>query len=162
VDATAAASDPASYYGALKQAAGALTVNQGADTVSNVRLRGLLGAELNNITFPAEAQGAYQTVQAFNTYIQDDGILRADATRGDLATAVKFDVGTGPGDSNTAFYAYDKALLAIIAIKQNAFRAAIADGQTSLGVWNWLPYAGGVAVLVLVGSALYPRLREYR
>jgi hypothetical protein len=61
-----------------------------------------------------------------------------------------------------AFHRYDQALLGIIGINQNAFSAAVADGRSALDVWAWLPYAVGVAVLVLVGVALYPRLREYR
>ncbi len=71
-------------------------------------------------------------------------------------------VGTEANQSNAAFYKYDQALLGIIGINQNAFRAAIDNGQSALGVWTWLPYAAGIAVLVLVGAALYPRLREYR
>jgi hypothetical protein len=162
VDAAAAAADPALYYSALRQAAGALTVDPGRDTVANVRLRGLLGTELNNITFPREAQGAFSTAQNFDTYVQDDAVIRADAARGDLAAAVAFDVGTGPGQSNTAFYRYDQALLGIIAINQGAFHTAIDDGRGALGPWAWLPYANGLLVLVLLAAGLYPRLREYR
>jgi hypothetical protein len=162
VDATAAAADPASYYSALKQTTGALSVDPTANTVSNARLRGLLGTELNNITFPGEAQGAFDTARNFSAYIQGDAIIRADAERGDLAAAVGFDVGTAPGQSNYAFYQYDKALQGIIAINQSAFHTAITDGQARLGMWTWLPYAAGVALVALVGVALYPRLREYR
>jgi uncharacterized iron-regulated membrane protein len=151
----AAASDPASYYAAL-------TIDQSADTVGNVQLRGLLGAELNNITFPGEAQGAYTATKASSAYVQDDATICADANRGDLADTVRFDAGTGAGQSNTAFYTYHKALLGVIGINQNAFSAAVGDGWSALGVWTWLPYASGVVVLVLVGVALYPRLREYR
>ena len=126
------------------------------------QVHGLLGTELNNITFPGEAHGAYATTTAFNAYVQDDATIRGDAERNDLADAVRVDVGTGAGQSNAAFYKYDQALLGIIEINENAFTTAIDDGRSALGVWTWLPYATGIAVLVLVGAALYPRLREYR
>jgi hypothetical protein len=140
----------------------ALKLDQGANSVADVQLSGLLGTELNNITFPGEAQGAYATTTAFSAYVQDDATIRGDAEHSDLADAVRFDVGTGAGQSNAAFYKYDQALLGIIGINQNAFHAAIDDGRSALSVWTWLPYAAGVAVLALVGAALYPRLREYR
>ena len=162
VNATDAANDPTQYYTALQQSVGALKLNQGANSVTNVQLRGLLGTELNNITFPGEAQGAYTTTKAFSAYVQDDATIRADAERSDLADAVRFDVGTTAGESNATFYQYDQALLGIIGINQNAFHGAIGDGRSALGVWTWLPYATGIAVLALVGAALYPRLREYR
>ena len=131
-------------------------------SVSHVTLGGFLSTELNNITFPTEAQGAAATVRALQVYVQDDAVIRGDANRGDLAGAVAFDVGTQPGQSNYAYYQYDQALTHIIAINQSAFAAAIIDGQSGLGVWVWLAYAAGLAVLALIGAALYPRLREYR
>ncbi len=126
------------------------------------QVRGLLNTEMNNITFPGEGQAAQATTTAFNAYVQDDAAIRDDAGRSDLADAVRVDVGTGAGESNAAFYKYDQALLGVIGINQNAFHTAIDDGRSALGVWTWLPYATGVTVLVLVGAALYPRLREYR
>jgi hypothetical protein len=162
VNAADAANDPHLYFDALQQDIAELKLDQSANSVSNVQLRGLLGTELNNITFPGEAQGAYATTKAFSAYVQDDATLRADAERSDLADAVRFDVGTAAGESNAAFYQYDQALLGIIGINQNAFHAAIDDGRSALGLWTWLPYATGIAVLALVGVALYPRLREYR
>lgn len=162
VDATNAAADPGAYYDGLKSDVAQLQVNPGANRVTQVKIGGFLGTELNNITFPAEAQGAATTVRDFDAYLQDDAVIRADANRGDLAGAVAFDVGTQPGQSNYAYYRYDQALTHIIAINRSAFQVAIADGQAGLAAWTWLPYAAGVALLALVGAALYPRLREYR
>jgi hypothetical protein len=101
-------------------------------------------------------------VRDFEAYVQDDAVIRADANRGDLSGAVAADIGTQPGESNYAYYQYDQALTHIIAINEDAFQAAIADGQGVLEVWAWLPYVTGAAVLLLVGAGLYPRLREYR
>ena len=126
------------------------------------QIRGLLGDELRNVTFPGEGQAANTTAQNFNTYDQTDTTLRADANRGDYAAAVTLDVGTGQGQSNYEFYQYDTALQSVITINQNAFHAAIDDGVSSLSPWTWLPYAAAIAVLALTGAALYPRLREYR
>ena len=125
-------------------------------------MSGLLGVELDNITFPGEAQAAYRTIGAFNAYVQDDAVIRADADRGDLAGAVAVDIGTGKGQSNYAYYQYDQALQGVIAINQNAFHAAVADARSSLGVWDWLPYAAAIVALGLIGVALYPRMLEFR
>lgn len=162
VNATAAAANPNSYYDGLKSAVTQLSVDPAANRVAHVTIGGFLGTELNNITFPAEAQGAAATVRAFQAYVQDDAVMRGDASRGDLAGAVALDIGTQPGQSNYAYYQYDQALTHIIAINQSAFAAAIVDGQAALGVWSWLAYAAGAALLALIGAALYPRLREYR
>jgi hypothetical protein len=162
VDATDAAADPSAYYDGLKSDIARLRVDAGANSVAQVKIGGFLGTELNNITFPTEAQGAATTVRDFDAYLQDDAVIRADANRGDLAGAVAFDVGTQPGQSNYAYYQYDQALTHIIAINKSAFQAAIGDGQAGLAAWTWLAYAAGVGLLALVGAALYPRLREYR
>jgi hypothetical protein len=162
VDAAGTTADPGAYYDGLKSAVSQLQVNSGANSVVHVRVGGFLGTELNNVTFPDEAQGAVTTVRDFEAYVQDDAVIRADANRGDLSGAVAVDIGTRPGESNYAYYQYDQALTHIIAINEDAFQAAIADGQGVLEVWAWLPYVTGAAVLLLVGAGLYPRLREYR
>lgn len=126
------------------------------------QIGGFLSTEQNNITFPGEAQGAAATVRDFHAYLEGDGILRADVKRGDLAGAVAFDIGTQAGQSNYRYYQYDQALGHIITINEDAFRSAIADGQSGLGIWVWLPYVAGALLLALIGAALYPRLREYR
>lgn len=162
VDVASAAVNPDRYYDGLKSAVAQLRVEQGTNTVMQVRVGGFLGTELNNATFPNEAQGAAITVRDFDAYVQGDAVIRGDADRGDLAGAVAFDVGTQPGRSNYAYYQYDQALTHIIAINRDVFRAAIADGQAGLAVWTWLGYAAGAVVLLLIGAAFYARLREYR
>ena len=162
VDGPSAAADPRSFYDGLASAVSRLSVDPAANSVAHVPVGGFLGTELNNITFPGEAQSAATTLRAFDAYVQDDAAIRDDADRGDLAGAVALDVGTQPGQSNYAYYQYDQALTRVIAINENAFAAAIADGQAALGLWAWLPYPAGAVLLGLIGAALYPRLREYR
>src|SRR5262249_25219094 len=132
------------------------------NSVANVKIGGLLGTELRNITFPGEAQAAVDAVRAYNAYIQDDATIRADANRGDTAAAVAFDIGTQAGQSNADYYQYDSALTKVIAVNETAFQNAIGSGRSGLAAWTWLPYAAGLALLVLIGAALAPRLREYR
>ena len=162
LDADTAAQDPASYYSALEAATTKLTLDGSRNTLSNVDLGGYLGGELGNITFDGEARGAFDTVDAFNSYIQIDSSIRGSANSGDPATAVNIDIGLAPGDSDYKFDAYIKALQHVIGINQTAFTAAVADGENGLSVWSWFPYLLGVGLFALIGLALYPRLREYR
>lgn len=162
LDAGTAAKDPASYYSALEAATTRLTLNGSQNTDSHVEIGGYLGSELANITFDGEARAAYDTADAFNTYIQIDSTIRGQANSGDLTTAVNIDIGTAPGDSNSSFDAYIKALRNVVDINQGAFTAAISDGESGLSAWSWLSYLVGTALLALIAAALYPRLREYR
>ncbi|HEU5332698.1 MAG TPA: hypothetical protein VFU73_08045 [Actinocrinis sp.] len=162
LDAGTAAQDPASYYSALEAATTRLTLDGAQNTVSHVELGGYLGDELGNVTFDGEARAAFDAADAFNSYLQIDSTIRGDANSGDLTTAVNVDIGLAPGDSNYSFGQYINAMRHVVDINQTAFTAAIADGETGLAVWNWLPYAAGAVLLGLVAAALYPRLREYR
>jgi hypothetical protein len=160
-----AAKDTGSYYAALNQVTGYMSLDASGNSVSQpgpTSLGGFLGSELDNITFPGEAQAAYATARAFNAYVQVDATVRSDATSSDLKDAVAVDIGTKSGESNYEFYQYDKDLQSVIAINQGSFNAAVANGTSTLGPWNWLPYAAGVILLLLLGAGVAPRLREYR
>lgn len=162
VDAGAAAANPSLYYTSLNTAATGLSVDGTLNSVSGVAFSGFLGNELNNITFAGEAQGAYDTADAFNKYVQDDATIRKFADDNDLADAVTFDIGVAAPDSNYYFGAYVDSLQKIIDINQSAFTAAVGDGENGLSAWSWLPYVVGPALLALIALALYPRVREYR
>lgn len=163
VSGTDAAGDPDSYYSGLAAAVGALHLNTTADTVSDVKLGGDLGTELENLTFPGEAQAAFDATRAFDTYVQYDATIRSDADRGDLAAAVGFDIGTRPGQSNYAFNQYTSALGKVIQINDGAFTSGIAAGQGALGPATWAELVIGEVLFVLfVLQAGYLRLREYR
>ncbi|MBR7832993.1 hypothetical protein KDL01_06950 [Actinospica durhamensis] len=158
-----AGTNPQPYYSGLSAAVDALHLDAAADSVSGVTLTGYLGTELNNITFADEAQAAYDTTRAFDTYLQDDATIRSDAESGDPAAAVAFDIGTRPGQSNYAFNQYMAKLSAVIAINDAAFASGIASGLGATGAATWATLITGELLLLLFTvQAGYLRLREYR
>ena len=162
VSADDAAADPQAYYSGLSGAVGALHLDAAADSVAKVTIGGYLGTELNNITFAGEAQAAYDATRAFDTYVQDDATIRADAASGDAADAVAFDIGVQPGASNYAFNQYMAKLGAVIQINETAFAAGIAAGQSGIGAPTWaVMIVGDLLVLLLITEAARVRLREY-
>ena len=162
VSGTEAGNDPHAYYSALSSAVSAMHLDAPTDSVSGVTISGYLGTELNNITFPGEAQAAYETTQAFNAYVQDDATIRSQAADGNLAGAVAFDIGTQPGQSNYAYNQFTAKLDAVIHINDNAFASGVASGLGEVGPGSWVTLAAGEALLLLcVTQAAYRRLREY-
>jgi len=163
VSAAQAAADPSAYYSALSSSVGKLGVNSAANTVSGVTIDGFLGSELDNITFPGEAEAAYDATQDYNTYVQDDGKIRADAEAGNLAAAVSLDIGLSAGQSNHDFNTYMTALGQVIQINTQQFDAAVSAGQSGLGATAWAELViAELLLLSLVTCAGYLRLREYR
>ena len=163
VTAAQAAANPSSYYSALASAVGRLQVNSAANTVSSVTVDGFLGDELKNVTFPGEAQAAFTATQDYNTYVQDDGKIRADAEAGNLAGAVSIDIGLSAGQSNYDFNHYMTALGQVIGINTQYFNAAVSAGQSGLGVTAWAELViAELILLAFVTQAGYLRLREYR
>lgn len=161
--AEAVASAPGSYYSALSDAISSERLDAAANTVDNVKIGGYLGTELHNITFAGEARAASETAVAFNAYIQDDAVIRADVAKGDLAGAVALDIGTVPGQSNYAFNLYNVALGTVIQINESAFAAGISAGHADADSAAWA--AGITSELLLLGLITrtgYLRLREYR
>jgi hypothetical protein len=129
---------------------------------ASVRFGGYLGAEFRNVTFPGEQAAAAAALKAYLAYEKDDHVLRT-LNQASPQAAARFDTSMAPGQSNWAFYQYDKALTAVIGINQRAFTAAIAAGQGGAAGWNGLIPAGGallIAALALLGAR--PRLAEYR
>jgi hypothetical protein len=129
---------------------------------ADVRFGGYLGAEFRNITFPGEQAAAVAALRAYLKYEQDDHVLRT-LNQASPQAAASYDTSMAPGQSDWAFYQYDKALTAVIGINQRAFTAAVAAGQGGAADWGGLIPAGGalvIAALVLLGAR--PRLAEYR
>src|SRR6185312_13326671 len=114
---------------ALSDAISSERLDAAANTVDNVKIGGYLGTELHNVTFAGEARAASETAAAFNAYIQDDAVIRADVAKGDIAGAVAFDIGTAQGQSNRAFNLYNVALDTVIQINESAFTAGIEAGR---------------------------------
>ncbi len=129
---------------------------------ANITFRGYFGVEFRNITFAGERAAAEQTLDAYQVYERDDRHLRALARRGQLTAAISFDTSTAPGNSNWAFYRYDKALVALININQRAFTQAIAASQHDSAGWTGTIPAGAALVIILLAFAgVRPRLAEY-
>jgi len=128
---------------------------------NDVRFGGYLGAEFRNITFPGERAAAVRTLLAYQVYERDDRKLRAMA-KTDLAAAVAYDIGTAPGQSDSAFNQYDADLSSVIAINSAAFTDAIQAGQGDTAPWNLaFPVAGAALLAALVLAGVRPRLAEY-
>lgn len=123
---------------------------------------GLYGDEFRNITFPGERAAAERVLTAYQVYQRDDRRIRALASAGKVAEAIRYCTSHATGDSNYAFDAYDKALLKLITINTTAFDRTSSDGAGN-SLTMPLGLAGGAmaaAGLVLLG--LRPRLAEFR
>jgi hypothetical protein len=129
---------------------------------ADVRFGGFLGTEFRNITFPGERAAATKALLAYQVYERDDRTLRAMA-KANLDTAIAYDVGTSPGQSDWAFNSWDTALTSVITINQDAFTAAVHDGQSAGDGWNGpIPGAAVVAIAVIAIAGTRRRLAEYR
>jgi hypothetical protein len=141
--------------------ADALAAYRANDT--DVEFTGYFGVEMRNITFPGERAAAEQVLVTYQTYQRDDRRLRAQASAGDPAAAISFDIGTTPGNSDYDFDRYDTALETLIQLNQNAFSTAIQTGRHELDSWNALiPGVGTLFVIGLVTLGVWPRIAEYR
>lgn len=158
-----AGSDPTTYYQAAASAVGAVRLDAAANSVSGVSFGGFLGSELGNITFPGEGQAAVNTVHAFESYLQDDEKIRADADAGNLTGAVALDIGLQPGQSNYDFTEYMTSLESVIQINSTYFDTAVANGRAGAGATSWVEaIVGELLLLLFLVQAAYLRLREYR
>ena len=129
---------------------------------TDVRFGGYLGTEFRNITFTGERAAATRALLAYQVYEKYDRKLRAMA-KTNVAQAIAFDIGTSPGQSDWAFNQWDSALGSVITINENAFTAAILDGQTTGSPWIALIPAMGTALIAALAIAgTRPRLAEYR
>jgi len=129
---------------------------------TDVRFGGYLGTEFRNITFTGEQAAATRALLAYQVYEKYDRKLRAMA-KTNVAQAIAFDIGTSPGQSDWAFNQWDSALGSVITINENAFTAAILDGQTTGSPWIALIPAMGTALIAALAIAgTRPRLAEYR
>ncbi len=128
---------------------------------ADVRFGGYLGTEFRNITFPGERAAAVKALLAYQVYERDDRKLRAMA-KVNLNSAIMFDVGTSPGQSDWAFNNWDSALTSVITINQDAFAAAVRQGGDDGSGWNGLiPGLAVAAIAVLTIAGVRRRLAEY-
>lgn len=130
---------------------------------ADVRFGGYLGAEFRNITFPGERAAATNALLAYQVYERDDRKLRAWYAAGHLDQAISFDIGTSQGQSNWAFGKWDAALGSVIAVNENAFTAAIKDGDNTASGWTGLiPALAAAAIAALTVAGTWRRITEYR
>jgi hypothetical protein len=148
----------AQYDGALDTALKAYQANH-----AEVRFGGYFAAELKSIPFGGKREALEKVLTAYQNYQRDDRQVRALASRGDLRGAIVFDVATTPGNSNYDFAQYDKALVAVISLNQNAFDTAIRDGETVIQGWtDAIPLFAILLISALLFVGVRPRLAEYR
>lgn len=123
---------------------------------------GYFGSAMRNITFPGEGFAASQTLARYQEYQLVDREVRRLNAQGKRAEAIRLATGTGSGDSNGRFAAYDSALVDFIGINTTAFTRLVNDGDRLLTRWNWLPDVVLIPVALLVVVGVRPRLAEYR
>jgi hypothetical protein len=128
----------------------------------DVAWQGFYGVEFRNITFAGERAAAEDVLGRYQTYQQDDRLIRARVARGQLNEAIALCTSYHPGDSNWAFDQYDQALAKLVQINQDAFTGAIRDGKGELSGWTWLPWVFAVLIGGLAVVGLRGRLAEYR
>jgi len=129
---------------------------------ANVEFGGYLGAEFNNITFTGERAAAQKTLLAYQVYERDDRVLRALA-KSSLNSAIAYDIGTSPGQSDWAFNNYISALGSVITINENAFAGAIQDGHSTGSGWNGaIPAIAVIVIAALAVAGTRRRIAEYR
>jgi hypothetical protein len=125
-------------------------------------IKGFIGAELNNITYPGEREAAFELLRTFGDYIEIDTKIRDLERAGRHAEAFALCVGTAPGQSDWAFQRFDKALLEVLDINERFFATQVASAFSYLA---WIPWASPIvalAIAVLGWLGLQPRIREYR
>jgi len=125
-------------------------------------IKGFIGDELNNITYPGEREAALEMLRTFVAYLDIDRQLRNLESAGHHAEAFALDIGTAPGQSDWAFDRFDKALTKVLDINQRYFATQI---ESALSLVAWIPWtvaATALAVAALSWLGLRPRIDEYR
>jgi hypothetical protein len=125
-------------------------------------IKGFIGVELNNITYPGEREAALELLRTFVDYIEIDRKIRDLERAGRHAEAFALCVGTAPGQSDWAFERFDKALVKVVDINERFFAAQI---ETAFWYVAWIQWAlafVAIAIAVLSWLGLQPRIREYR
>ena len=139
-----------------EQAAAQATTGQFKD------IKGFIGAELNNITYPGEREAALDLLRTFVDYVDIDRKIRDLERAGRHAEAIALCVGTAPGQSDWAFQRLDKALLKVLDINERFFAAQIESAFSYLAWIQWALALVGIAIAILGWLGLQPRIREYR
>jgi hypothetical protein len=134
----------------------------GSCSAAHPSFAGLLGTELENVTFTGECTASGQTYRTLSNYLDIDIKIRTLESSGQRDAAIAMNVGVKPGESNYAFDLFDKSLGAVIGINQKAFETAVAGADQYLDPLPWLIGVGGALVAIFAFLGLRPRLNEYR
>ena len=126
------------------------------------RIKGLIGDELNNITYPGEREAASEMLRTFAGYLDIDRQIRDFERAGRHDQALALDIGTAPGESDWAFERFDKALGSTLAINQKYFEAQVERASSLLAAMPWAVPAVALLVALLAWLGLQPRINEYR
>jgi hypothetical protein len=122
---------------------------------------GLLADELNNITFQGEREAAAQTLEAWERYMAVAGQIQTLERSGQHQHAVEISIATSPGEPNSAFAQFDRALGTTLKINEDAFHAAVDDGFSVLLNMELKAGIAAALIAILIAIGLAPRIREY-
>lgn len=125
-------------------------------------IKGFIGDELNNITYPGEREAALEMLRTFVGYLDIDRKIRNLERAGSHQQAIALDVGTAPGESDWAFDRFDKALGQTLDINQEYFEAQVAGAFALLAAMPWVVPAVALVIALLAWFGLQPRINEYR
>jgi hypothetical protein len=125
-------------------------------------IKGFIGVELNNITYPGEREAALDLLRTFVDYLEIDRKIRDLERAGRHAEAFALCVGTAPGQSDWAFARFDKALLKVLDINERAFSGQVEGAFAYLAWVQWALGFVALAIAALCWIGLQPRIREYR
>lgn len=118
-------------------------------------VKGLLGQELDNITFDGEMEAALAVLEALAVYDQIDQMIRDRVRQGKYDAAVALCIGQNEGESNWAFARLVGANHKLIDINETQFKGAIKLGFAALTGF----YIGGVLLFIALGSLTISALK---
>ncbi len=125
-------------------------------------IKGFIGDELNNITYPGEREAALEMLRTFVGYLDIDRKIRNLERGGSHQPAIALDVGTAPGESDWAFDRFDKALGKTLDINQKYFEAQVDRAFSLLAAMPWVLPAVALVMALLAWLGLRQRINEYR
>jgi hypothetical protein len=127
-----------------------------------VNFGGYLADELKNITFgEEELRAATEMLSWWSKYYHLDGEIRRLDNAGKHQEAVVLCLGMAEGQSNWAYFGFDKALDNTIAINKREFDKAVARGFGMLSGLDFVAPLLSIAVVVLSWFGLQFRIIEY-
>ncbi|MGI5168131.1 hypothetical protein ACQEU3_27670 [Spirillospora sp. CA-253888] len=121
---------------------------------------GFLGTEAarSSAGLPGQRQALGKVLDDWKRFQQDDRRIRELAAAGRRGQAT----GVRTGEAARDFAAYDASLVKLTQIHHTAFDRAVDDGDDGSSGWELVLPVAGVAVLLLLGFGVRPRLAEYR